>query len=111
MDKISFAERLDRAKSAEKTFLPVFVIYTEDYFEGLAELNSDSYFREKYCNEIAAYAEPEGKMLPLDEFVTAAGSLPLEEKISLLYATLAEPFLHMEQKGQGEKNMREDGAL
>lgn len=109
MDKISFTKRLDRAKSAEMTFLPVFIIFTEDYFEVLAELNGDSYFREKYCNEIATYAQLEA--LPLDEFVAVVGSLPLEERISILYTTLAEPFLHMEQKGQGEKNMRKDGAL
>lgn len=115
MDRASLADRLARAKSGEMTVLPVFVMFTEDYFEGLAELERDSYFREKYCNDVVAYAyveaEPERRLLPLDEFVAAAGSLPLEEKISLLYTVLAEPFLRMEQKRYSRKINREDGAL
>lgn len=110
MDRQSLTERIARARGAETVFLPAFTMYTEDYFEGLAKLEGTSYFREKYRSEIAAYAAAQGELL-LDEFAAAADSLPAEEKISVLYAVLAEPFLYMERKGRRTQNSREDGAL
>lgn len=91
-EKIPLKKRLAELNTGKPTYLPVFDLYTCEYFEALAEMSGNSYFRELYLEHICTYSD-EADIYSMARMAHAAYELQNQDAAQLLYILLLEPFL------------------
>lgn len=91
--RIPLAERIEKETAQEPDFLKVFYLFMDDYFIGLSRISHDLYYAERYKNFIREL-EGESPQL-LADCLYNADSLAREDRNSLLYYTLIEPFANI----------------
>lgn len=92
IQKIPLNKRLQQASDCRANFLAAFELFTEDYFEGMAQITGKPEFTDNYQKQIRKhYHESKGDYL-LAELSVLADKLTGKDGIWLLYRTLIEPF-------------------
>ena len=106
MDKVQqipLSERLQGA-GARSMGLPVAMgLYAEDFIGLVGQMTGrEEHYAEIYVTQIRPY-EGEGGGEPVRNMVVAAEALPPEEKTTLLFRLLVEPFAALEYMGVSDK--------
>lgn len=97
MPRIPLEERLKKKKSLRADFLNIFSTYIDDYHKALSQISGDAYFMNIFLDELKIIEyDKEHDVLPImAQFVAELDWLPREQKTSILFHTLIEPFIRI----------------
>lgn len=91
--RIPLEERIGKVGIQEPDFLKVFYLYTDDFFIGLSKISRDLYYAKRYENFIREMEGDESQLLV--DCIYRAHGFTREDRNSLLYYTLVEPFANI----------------